>query len=237
MQKAFIYGAGGFGVEVLNILRQADTVEPVAFLDSDPHKHGTTVDGLPVIGGPHAVAALTDDNVRCGIVAIGENVTRAAIADTLADRGVELISAIDPLASISPSATIGRHVIIGPRAIICVHANVGDHSVLSAGAIADHDAHIGRAAFLGPAVRLAGGVRVDDFARLEIGAAVIPGRHVHAGALVQAGAVVIGDVAGGVHVTGIPAASSGNHPRSRFVPAQPELEDPTIPKPPPGQQL
>ncbi|MEW6252002.1 MAG: acetyltransferase [Planctomycetota bacterium] len=217
MTDVLIFGAGGFGSLVQDILAQGDAYRAVAFLDSNPARHGRQVAGLPVLGGVERLILLHHDGVGRAIVAIGDNVTRMAIAETLRKRGFELISAIHPLASISPSAEIGGHVVLGPRATICVHTRVGPHTVLSAGAIADHDNVIGQAVFLHPAVRLAGGVTVGDFAVLGIGACVIPGRKVGAGATVGPGAVVIRDVPAIAHVSGVPAAVP-LPAQSRFVP-------------------
>lgn len=219
-----IYGAGGFGGQVLAILQQAGRYRPIAFLDSNPRRHGDVVAGLPVRGGLECVASLREDGVRHVIVAIGDNVTRAAHAETLQAHGMELVSAIHPLASISPSAEVEDHVIIDARATVCVHSRIGRHAVLSAGAICDHDNVIGVGVYLGPAARLAGGVHVGDFASLEIGAAVIPGKKVGEGARVQAGAVVIRDVPPRTTVCGAPARLGGEV-ASRFV-ADPRPEIP-----------
>lgn len=215
MMDVVIYGAGGLGSQVQDILAQAGHVRVVGFLDSDREKHGRTVAGLPVLGGPGHADDLLRAGVRGVVVAIGDNVTRAAYADTFKARGWELVSAIHPLASISPAAVISPHVVIAARATVCVHARIGSHAVLCAGAIAEHDNVIGTGVFLGPAVRLAGTVTVQDFATVEIGATVIPGRTVGKGAHVKAGAVVIRDVPAHALVEGVPALSSGE---SRFVP-------------------
>ncbi len=207
MEDVAIYGASGLGCQVQDILYQAGHYRPVVFLDSDPRKHGTTVGGLPVEGGLARVEILRRAGVRGIIVAIGDNLTRAAHAETLQTHGMTLISAIHPLASISPSAQIADHVIIDARATVCVHVRIGRHTVLSAGAIAEHDNVIGVGVFLGPAVRLAGTVTVGDFARIEIGATVIPGRTVGQGAVVKAGAVVIRDVPATMAVGGVPATT------------------------------
>lgn len=215
MDRVVIYGAGGLGCQVHDILEQAGRYTPVAFLDSNPGKHGRTVAGLLVRGGLEQLAALQRAGVRNVVVAVGDNAARVALAATLAARGLCLVSAVHPLASISPSAELGPHLIIGPRATICVHARIGPHTVVSAGAIADHDVVIGQGVFLGPAVRLAGGVRVEDCATLGIGATVIPGRRVGRGARVAAGAVVIQDVPARSAVEGVPASRAAAV--SRFV--------------------
>ena len=212
-----IYGAGGLGGLVQDVLNLGGRYRPSACLESNPAKRGQVVSGLAVRGGIEQVEALRADGVEGVIVAIGENVTRVALAEALQARGLRLISAIHPLASVSPSAQIAEHVLIGPRATICVHTRIGPHTVVSAGAIADHDNTIGQGVFLEPAVRLAGTVIVEDFAVIGIGASVIPGRRVGRGAHVQPGAVVIHDVPPNAIVGGVPATTTGPT-RSNFVP-------------------
>jgi len=210
-----IYGAGGLGQLVLDILIQTRRHQPVAFLDSDPARHGTTFEGLPVLGGMDALPALRARGVDRAVVAIGVSRERVAVAEELARRGMKLASAIHPLATIAPSARLGRHLIVGARALVCVHAEIDDHAVILSGAIVEHDNRIGTGAFLQPAVRLAGGVRVGALAWLGIGACVIPYRSVGTGATVEPGAVVIRDVLAGERVGGVPATRAVTR-RSRF---------------------
>lgn len=216
MDRVVIYGAGGFGGLVQDILQQMGTYRPVGYLDSDPAKQRTSANGLPVFGGYEQIDRLLQDGISAVTVAIGDNVTRAAVSETLVERGMRLVSAVHPLAIVSPSAELGGHVIIGARATICVHSRIGPHSVLSAGAIAEHDNVLGKAVFLDPAVRLAGGVVVEDFARVGIGASVIPGRRIGTGACVEAGAVVIENVPPHTTVGGVPA-TAGRKSDARFI--------------------
>jgi acetyltransferase EpsM len=217
MDDVVIYGAGGLGCVVQDILQQGSRYRPVAFLDSNPALHGRTVADLPVRGGIDEVEGLLRAGISRAVVAIGDNVARTSMAEALAARHMQLVSAIHPLASLSPSAVIAEHVIVGPRATVCVHARIGPHVILSAGAIADHDNVIGKGAFLEVAVRLAGQVTIEEFATIGIGASVIPGRRVGPRARVAPGAVVIRDVPANATVGGIPAA--GQHtPGSHFIP-------------------
>jgi acetyltransferase EpsM len=217
MDDVVIYGAGGLGCVVQDILQQGGRYRPVAFLDSNPALHGRTSGNLPIRGGLDEVDNLLRAGVGRAVVAIGDNVARASLAEALRARHLELVSAIHPLASLSPSAVIAEHVIVGPRATVCVHARIGPHVILSAGAIADHDNVIGKAAFLEAAVRLAGQVTIDEFATIGIGASVIPGRRVGPRARVAPGAVVIRDVAADAVVGGIPAVTQETT-ASRFIP-------------------
>lgn len=220
MTDVALFGAGGLGCLVLDTLLQTERYRPAAFLDSDPRKHGTSVDGLTVCGGIEQVPKLRRNGVTTAIVAIGDCHTRVWIAELLKRHGMHLASAVHPLASIAPSAQLGEHLIIGPRALICTHASIADHCVLSAGAIIEHDNQLSTGVFLHPAVRLAGGVQIAEYATLGIGACVIPYRKVGREAHVEPGAVVIRDVLPGTHVSGAPAArlQTGD---SRFLPDRP----------------
>lgn len=217
MTEVAIFGAGGLGSLVHDTLLQTGRFRPVALLDSDPRKHGRSVDGLTVRGGMEQVPALRREGVTAAIVAIGDNYVRVQVAELLRQQGVRLVSAVHPLACIAPSARLGEHLIISARAIVCVHACVGDHCVLSAGSIVEHDNRLGTGVFLHPAVRLAGGVVVDDYATLGIGSCVIPYRRVGSEAWVEPGAVVIRDVLAGTTVSGAPATRRSTR-ESRFVP-------------------
>lgn len=210
-----IFGAGGLGSMVLDMLLCRDDVQVAGFLDSDSAKHGTEFDGLRVLGGFEAAARLLEQNIRRAVVAVGTNADRVLLAKRLESMGFCLESVIHPLARIAPTATIGRHAVIGPRVSVCVHSVVGAHVVLSAGAIIDHDNLIGDGVFVHPAVRLAGGVRVEEMATIGIGASVIPGKKVGRGARVEPGAVVIRDVPSHAVVQGVPAAELGA--RGTFV--------------------
>lgn len=218
-EPAVIYGAGGLGLMVRDILAAGDRYQPLAFLDSDPTLHGKRVDGLPILGGLDTFATLRSQGVTNLVVAIGDNRVRIDLATAVEQHGGRLISAIHPLAMIAGSARLGKHLIVGARVTVCVHAEIGDHAVLSPGSIIEHDNQIGAGAFLAPAVRLAGGVTVAAAAWVGIGAAVVPGRQIGRAARVAPGSVVIRDVPIGATVSGVPAQVELPDD-SRFVPVE-----------------
>lgn len=211
MAGILIYGAGGLGRVVLDIVRLQRRWPVLAFLDSDPALAGTAVEGVPVRGAIEVVQRCCDEGATHAIVAIGGNETRCLLAAELRRRGLSLASAIHPTATIAHSARLSEHVIVGPRAAICVHATVGPHSVVSSANIVDHDCQVGVGVFLESAARLAGGVVVEDRARIGVGAAVIPQKRVGAHAFVAPGSVVIRDVPAGEAVRGVPARRIALH--------------------------
>jgi UDP-perosamine 4-acetyltransferase len=205
MMKTVIFGGGGLGSLVHDILHCEGRHHVIAFLDSDRAKHGTEFCGVRILGGLERADEALAAGATHAIVAIGDNHVRVSVAERLRERGFELASAIHPLAAFAHSACCEPHVIIGARVAVCVHARIGTHSVILAGSIVDHDGQIGVGAFLHPAVRLAGGVSIDDYATLGIGSAVVPGRRVGRMSWVDPGSVVIQDVPPGARAGGAPA--------------------------------
>lgn len=205
-RTVIIYGAGGQGRVVLDILRSLDDVRVVGFLDSNKGLHGSTVDGLPVIGDINRISSLVLEYPNiAAIVAIGDNKVRRRIAQQLRKQHILLINAIHPRAFVSPSAIVGSNVTVAPGAIICAHARIGDDVIINTGAIVEHENCIGNGVHIAPGAKLAGRVTVGECAFVGIGATVIGNLSIGPSAVVGAGAVVLHNVEPFTIVVGIPA--------------------------------
>ena len=201
-----IYGAGGHGRVVLDILRSLSDVVVVGFLDSEKSLHGSIVDGLPVVGGIDQVPTLLLEYPGISaIVAIGDNQARREVAEELRKRHMPLANAVHPRAFVSPSAIVGTNVTVAAGAIICAHAKIGDDVIINTGAIVEHDNCIGNAVHIAPGAKLAGRVTVGEYAFIGIGAIVVGNLNIGRSAVVGAGAVVLHDVEPFSVVAGIPA--------------------------------
>ncbi len=221
MQPIIIFGAGGHGRVVLDILLQQQQFEPVGFLDNNPDLTQRHVDGVRVLGNLSRLPELRREGVRHAVVAIGDNGIRRKIARILEQSGFELVNAIHPSAQIASTATLGRGVVIATGANICAHVQVGDYAILNSGCIVDHESMIGTATHVCPGVRLAGHVVVESGAFVGIGATVIQNVRIGMDATVGAGAVVIRDVDALTTVVGVPArvtrSAQGSQPAQDLV--------------------
>ena len=204
-KETVILGAGGHGRVVLDILRQAGTCKPVAFLDNNPALEGRRVDGLPVLGDMSHLPDLQERGVRKAIVAIGDNGVRRAMGEMLEQNGFELESAIHPSAQLATSVALGKGTVIAAGSLICAHCQAGDYAILNTGSIVDHESMIGTCAHVCPGVRLAGHVTVGAGAFIGIGATVVQNVHIGFDAVVGAGAVVVHNVDPMTTVVGVPA--------------------------------
>jgi sugar O-acyltransferase (sialic acid O-acetyltransferase NeuD family) len=198
-----IVGAGGFGREVLGLVRDINSANPVfdflGYLDDgdvDAALLGRL--GARVLGGS---ARLTELDVTY-VIAIASASSRKAID------GVARNSRRTAATLCHPSAAIGGDVRLGEGTIVCGQAQlttniqVGRHSVINLGCTVGHDVVIGERVTVHPGVHVSGGVVIGDGATLGTGSVVLPGVRIGAGSFVGAGAVVARDVAPLITVVG-----------------------------------
>jgi sugar O-acyltransferase (sialic acid O-acetyltransferase NeuD family) len=205
-RDVLILGAGGHGAVVADILLQlsaaAGTLRPMGLLDDDSARHGTTVLGLPVLGGLAALAGLTHDAV---ILAIGHNVTRKRLYNQFTQQGEHFVTACHPRAIVAPDATLGPGSVLCAGAIVNPGCAIGANAILNTGCTVDHHNRIGDHVHIAPGVHLGGDVQIEQGAMLGIGATVLPGVHIGAWAQVGAGAVVTKNLEPGALAVGVPA--------------------------------
>jgi sugar O-acyltransferase (sialic acid O-acetyltransferase NeuD family) len=206
LPRVLILGAGGHGRVVLDILLQAKQCDVVGFLDNNEAIHGRRVDGVPVCGSIANLAPLADETgADAAIVAIGDNGTRRALARTVEEAGLRLISAVHPSAMIPDSATIGRNTVVAAGVVLCAHCQIGNSVILNTGCIIDHYSMVAEGVHICPGVRIAGRAKIEPGVFVGIGATVIPKISLGCEAIVGAGAVVIEDVPPLATVVGVPA--------------------------------
>ena len=201
-------GAGAHARVLLEILQQQIGVCVEALVDVDPSRHGTSVMGVPVIGGDDQLPGLLIQGVShafIGVGSTGDARVRVFIYDHLLSLGFSLITIQHPRAIISPSAIAGSGCAYLASAIVNSHARLGTNVLVNTAAIVEHDCMVDDHAHIAPGAILAGGVHVGRGAHIGLGAVVRQGLSVGEGAVVGAGAAVIRDVSPFTVVAGVPA--------------------------------
>jgi sugar O-acyltransferase (sialic acid O-acetyltransferase NeuD family) len=198
-----IIGAGGFGREVLDLVRDingaAPTFDFVGFLDDgEVNAHLLQRLGAPLLGPTSRLVDLAVDYV----IGIGTAAPRRRI-DALARSSDRTAATLT-----HPSSTIGSDVQIGDGAVVAAgvrlmtHVVVGRHAHLNLNCTIGHDAVVEDFATLYAGVHLGGGVVVEEGATLGTGCVILPNVRVGRAAVVGAGAVVVRDVAADTTVVG-----------------------------------
>lgn len=205
MKDIVIVGAGGFGREVLQYLKDIHGEDPVkGFLDDHLKDMEPASLEQKVIGRISDYAPADDEFF---VLAIGNPVLRFRLARELSDRGARFISVIHPLAYIASSAKLGKGCIVAPFATIGANAVLGEHVVLTFYSSVAHDAVVGDATALSPHSVANGGARLGTASFLGTAAIVNPTRNVGDFAKVAAGSVVYRDVPPKSLASGNPARS------------------------------
>lgn len=112
MRKLVIVGVGGFGREIAWLVERINAMEPtwelLGFIDDNSEKHGTIVNGYPVLGGCDWVLEHKDEVFA--VCAVGTAKTRRRIVERL--HGVRFATLVDPKVQMSQRVEMGEGCII-----------------------------------------------------------------------------------------------------------------------------
>ncbi len=205
MKSIVIVGAGGFGREVLQYLKDIHGSDPVkGFLDDNLTSVEPASLEQRILGRISDYTPQPDEEF---VLAIGNPGLRLRLANQLTERGARFISVIHPLAYVASSATLGTGCIIAPFATIGANAVLSDQVVVTFYASVAHDAVVGPASALSPHSVANGGSRLGTASFLGTAAVVNPTCSVGNFAKVAAGSVVYRDVPDRSLASGNPARS------------------------------
>jgi acetyltransferase EpsM len=205
--RTVIFGARADGSArvLLDIVRCEGRHEVTGFLDDDVSRHGTRIDGLPVLVGADRFAELRAEGIRGIAFALGSNSGRHALLERARAAGLEPITAVHPRAVVAAGVRVGAGVWMAAGAIVNPGATIGDGAVINTGATIDHDCRIGDYANISPGCHLSGRTSIGRYAYLGTGAITLPDAVIGDYAIGAAGAVVLKSVPAGCTVAGVPA--------------------------------
>lgn len=202
-----LIGAGGFGRETTELIAAINAQRPTwdlrGFIDDDPARHGTSVAGVPIIGGVDAIRP--DDFVTVCVGNPNDYTGRARIVARLGLPAERYATLIHPTAVIPESVSVGHGTVIHATTVATGWSCIGAHVAMMPAGVITHDDDIGDFATLAAGVRLAGGVRVDTGAYVGSGALIREDLTIGAWSLVGMGSVVTRSVPAGEAWAGVPA--------------------------------
>lgn len=207
MPEVVIFGCGGFGREVLQIVRDLSLVEAewscAGFLVDPGFDTPSVVHGKPVYQDLARFGAAADLAV---LVAIGQPGARRRATEALIKCGVRHFPSL-----VHPRAWLGENVVLGEGVIICAGAllttdiHIAAHCHINIGTSIGHDARFGAYCTLSPGVRVSGKVTLHEEVEVGSAASLIPGVTVGARTVIGAGAAVVRDIASDSLAVGVPA--------------------------------
>jgi sugar O-acyltransferase (sialic acid O-acetyltransferase NeuD family) len=208
VENLIILGAGGTSREIAeavgDINRQESRWNLIGFLDDDPGKQGTAVNGLPVLGRI-ASARTYEAQFIMGIARLGDPWRRKKIVESVGLGRERYATIVHPTAYVSAHAQVGAGTVILPHVVVMANAVIGDHVLIQYHSTIAHDDLVEDFVMLAPGSLLAGFVRLCTGAYIGAGSTIRNDITVGEAAVVGIGAVVIRDVPPNTTVAGNPA--------------------------------
>lgn len=206
MRKLFIYGSGGFAREVA-WLAQETGFQVVGFIDDNPDKIGSLINGIMVLSLEDASAFVPEVSV---VIAVGSPQTREKLYLKASNVGFSFTTLVHPRVEMSKFVEMGEGTVIAAGSILTTNITLGKHVQINLDCTIGHDVVMEDFATLAPGVHVSGWVRIGKRAYIGTGAVIINGREgepivIGDDAIVGAGAVVTRSVPPATTVVGVPA--------------------------------
>ncbi|RZS40928.1 sugar O-acyltransferase (sialic acid O-acetyltransferase NeuD family) [Herbihabitans rhizosphaerae] len=206
MRDLLLVGAGGLAREVLAAVRAlGDVWRPIGCLDDDPARHGSTVDGVPVLG---ASELAHEHDGAAVVVCVASPVRpdgRLRVVRRLGLPPSRYATIVHPAASVADGVRLGEGTVLLAGAVITARQTLGAHVLAMPHVLITHDDQVGDFVTLAGRAALASGVRLGTAAYVGAGALIREGLSVGPGAVIGMGAVVLQDVPAGQIWAGVPA--------------------------------
>ncbi len=208
MKKIVIYGAGGLGREVAqlieNINKEKPVYEIVGFVsEGDNFYEGQLINNYPWLGDESWLYKHKDD-VVC-TVAIGNAGAKAKIQKRLLENGIKIETLIAPDAMIGTNTIIGTGCIICIKTAVSVNCEIGDGVLLNGNIMIGHDTRIGDYTTIMTSTDIGGYCEIGSEVNIGGHVFIVPHRKIGSNATIAAGSIVFTNVKKGTTVLGNPA--------------------------------
>lgn len=191
MKKLIIIGAGGFGRELLQWIKDINennpTWEIAGFIDDDINMLDGVECDYPVIGRLSDWLPKEDEEFA---LAIGRPATKEKVVKMMKDKGAVFAQVIHPTATLTEFSKYGEGLVMFPQSKLSVNSRVGDFvTILSSGIghdveVGDYttisgmcsvlrNVKIGKRVFLASNVAITNDVNIGDDAYIGIGSIVM----------------------------------------------------------------
>ncbi|MFJ7747162.1 acetyltransferase [Peribacillus sp. NPDC097295] len=207
MKDIVIYGSGGFGREVLELLKNINSFKKewniLGFLDDLSDTHGNLINGYPILGGENWLKEYISSISI--VIAIGNPSKRKIVSKRLQMTNVKFPNLIHPSVIMSDTVKLGTGNIICAGNIITTDIQIGDFTVINVSSTVGHDVIIQNYVTVLPGCNISGNVFIGECADVGTNCTIIPNVKVGSSSIIGAGATIIKDIPSNCTAVGSPA--------------------------------
>lgn len=207
MHEIVIVGAGGFGREVLTLLRGINAAEPrwtiVGFVDDRPELAGALVAGLPVLGPVDTI--VSGGTATHFTLGVGSPVVKRNLAERLSASGLIAPTLIHPSVVCSESVRVAEGGILCAGCVLTSDIALSRFVTLHMGCTVGHDVVLHEFCTVAPGVNISGNVTIGSGTCVGTGSAIVQGYTIGEWSVIGAGAVVASDLPANCTAVGVPA--------------------------------
>lgn len=208
----YIYCAGGFGKEVMDVARRNNAIShtwsDIKFVDdgmSETFKYDADVVTLD---------RLVNDGLISGgefIIANGEPSVRRKIYHKLISHHAKGGKLVDISSLVADTAIIEDGVVVTPLCSVSSEAYLGQNACVNTMSIIGHDVRVGSNAVISSMVNLGGACVIGEDTYIGMGVLIKEGVKIGSNSIIGMGSVVYNDVPDGVIALGNPARVMRNN--------------------------
>ena len=197
----YIFGAGGFGRETLNIYLDLNKNEDLkGFVEENSKRKGQIINDLPI----YDIEDLQPDNNTKIIIAIGTPLRKRIIKE-LQKKGFEFDTVVHSSTIMSKWVKIGKGSIITAGNVFTSQINIKEHVIVNLSCTIGHDVTINDFSTISPGVNISGKVNIGKQTFIGTGAIIVEGVNIGNRTFIGAGSVVTKDIPDDVLAHGNPA--------------------------------
>jgi sugar O-acyltransferase (sialic acid O-acetyltransferase NeuD family) len=208
MNKIFaIYGASGYGKEVMPLIREQLSQNSTLIFIDDAVKESNTLLGYQILSFEEYLKL---DGKKYVTIAIANSQIREKLTLKCLEHNIELFDVKANNVVELDSIQIGPGYILSPFVTITSNIKIGNSFQANIYSYVAHDCIIGNYVTFAPAVKCNGNIHIEDHVYIGTGAIIHQGKPnkpltIGQGAIIAAGAVVTKSVPAGMTVFGNPA--------------------------------
>lgn len=205
-RRIVVYGAGGLGREVLQMVRLTlakSGAQVLGFLD-DGVEPGTVRNEATVLGGLDYLDTVTEP--LSVVFGFSDSAAKERVYGRLRQNPLIFFpNVIHPTAILREYLSIGEGVVIAVGVHVSVNVTIGNGVLLNDSATVGHDVTIGSFSSIMPQVAVSGNITIGERTLLGVHSSLRQGIRVGSDCVIGMGSVVLRDVPDGSTVLGNPA--------------------------------